>query len=88
MVKENGLQMYELVKKTILNSLSENEIKQLAYKVAKERVEANINIGDFVYNVNLGRSIIVKYANQSGIPIEGLQPIIDAIIHSLIDSAS
>lgn len=78
-VKENGLQMYEIVKKTITNSTSESEIKLLAYKVARERVEANINIGDFVYNVNLGRSIIIKYANQSGISIEDLQPIIDNI---------
>lgn len=78
-VRENGLEMYELIKRTIVHPLSENDITQLAFKVAKERIEAKINIGDFVYNVNLGRSILVNYINQSGIQINELKPIIDNI---------
>ncbi|MFC0272563.1 histidine kinase N-terminal domain-containing protein [Metabacillus herbersteinensis] len=78
-IKGNGISMYELVKRNLLNPLSEDEIKQLASKVAVERVKANINIGDFVFNVNSGRSIIIKYVNQSGLKIEELQQHIDDI---------
>lgn len=71
--------MLQIVINSLMSKLSENELKGLAYKVAKERNDTNINIGEFVYNVNLGRSIIIKYVNQSGIEIEKLQPIIDLI---------
>jgi signal transduction histidine kinase len=72
-VVENGLKMFELVKKTIRNPLTDDEIKVLAYKVAKERAEADVNIGDFVYNVNTGRSEILDWVMTSGIPVEHLQ---------------
>jgi signal transduction histidine kinase len=76
---ENGSSMYTLIKKAINGSLSDLELKQLAYKTAKERLEANINIGDFVYNVNLGRSIMVKHILQSNIPLKNLQAIVEDI---------
>ncbi|WP_238985066.1 histidine kinase N-terminal domain-containing protein [Bacillus kwashiorkori] len=79
LIRNNGHFMFQLVTNSINNNLSEDDLKTLAHKVAKERLEANINIGEFVYNVNLGRSIIVKYVNQSGIQLEDLQPIIDLI---------
>lgn len=78
-VMGNGVQMLELIRKNIEKPLSEEEIRKLAYKVANERVEANINIGEFVYNVNLGRSEIMKWVNGSGLPIEQLQSIIEDI---------
>ncbi|MFC0043810.1 histidine kinase N-terminal domain-containing protein [Metabacillus iocasae] len=78
-VASNGLAMYKLVRKHIQSPLTEDEIKSLAFKVANERVKANINIGDFVYNVNLGRSLIVKHINQSGLPINELQLVVDDI---------
>lgn len=79
LIKSNGQFMYQIVINTIMNNISENEIKLLAYKVAKERNDTNINIGEFVYNVNLGRSVIIKYVHQSRIEIEELQPMIDLI---------
>jgi signal transduction histidine kinase len=75
----NGLQMFELVKMNIVGSLSEEANKQLAYKVANERAEGNANFGEFVYNVNLGRSIICKYIIQSGISAQLLQRILDRV---------
>lgn len=75
----NGEQMYELVKKTIQYPITEENIKQLAFKVARERLDANINIGHFVYNVNLGRSIILKGIIQLGIAHDFLTPIVDNI---------
>lgn len=79
LIRRNGQLMYQIVINSIMNNFSENDIKLLAYKVAKERNDTNINIGEFVYNVNLGRSIIIRYVNQSGIQIEELQPMIDLI---------
>ncbi|MFC3885647.1 histidine kinase N-terminal domain-containing protein [Bacillus songklensis] len=78
-VNKNGLKMYELVKGMLENSLSDDDFRELAYKVAFERAEANINIGDFVYNVNSGRSEIIKWVISSGLPIEKLHPLIDDI---------
>ncbi|WEG11469.1 histidine kinase N-terminal domain-containing protein [Pullulanibacillus sp. KACC 23026] len=79
LVRENGYLMYEFTIHSMINEGKESELKLLAEKVAKERCEANINIGDFVYNVNLGRSIIIKCINHSGFKSEVLQQIIDRI---------
>lgn len=78
-VKENGLQMYALTKKAISSSFCQDELKMFAYKVAEQRLDANINIGDFVYNVNTGRSIIVKNILLSDLPVDELRLIINEI---------
>ena len=78
-VGHNGYEMYQLVKKSLLLTISDEELKELAYKVAKERVLSKSNIGEFVYNMNIGRSTLIKYVNKSGVSILDLQPIIDRI---------
>ncbi|MDT8861461.1 ATP-binding protein [Alkalihalobacillus sp. MEB130] len=78
-VKENGYFMYVLIKKTLLDTISDTEVQKLAYKVAQERVDANINIGDFVYNVNIGRSILITFVLKSDITGEPLNSIINKI---------
>jgi signal transduction histidine kinase len=83
-VIENALHMVELVKLSLRDQLSPEKIKQLAREVAVQRLEAKINIGEFVYNVNLGRSEIVRFVTGSGISIEQLQPVIETI-NSLFD---
>jgi signal transduction histidine kinase len=83
-VIENALHMVELVKLSFRGQLSPEKIKQLAREVAVQRLEAKINIGEFVYNVNLGRSEIVRFVTGSGISIEQLQPVIETI-NSLFD---
>jgi signal transduction histidine kinase len=79
LIRKNGFLMYRIITNSIINQLSEEDIKLLAYKVAKERADANSNIGEFVYNVNLGRSIIVKNVSHSGMSLEELQPIFELI---------
>lgn len=78
-IKKNGYEMYSLVMKTINGPLSEDILKQLAYKVANERIAANINIGDFLYNINLGRNIIVRNIFGANIPINDMKLFIDDI---------
>ncbi|WP_066068245.1 histidine kinase N-terminal domain-containing protein [Neobacillus soli] len=48
-------------------------IETLAIEVSEERVIANVNLGDFVYNVNLGRTILYRYFGEIGIPWPDLQ---------------
>ena len=79
LIRKNGVLIYQLIIDSILDDYSDDDIKSIAHKVAQERADANINIGDFVYNVNLGRSIIVKHVIESGILLEELQSIIDLI---------
>lgn len=86
-VVRNGWEMYQLIKKAIKDPLSEDEIIMLANKTAHERVQANVNISEFVYNVNTGRSEVVKWVWNSGIPSEELQPFIDQI-NALFDKFS
>ncbi len=78
-IKENGLLMYHLLKSSLLNKTTKDDILQLADKVAKERVEANVNIADFVHNVNLGRSIVIKLIFQSNSQPNQLQAAIEVI---------
>lgn len=86
-VVRNGWQMYQLIKKAIKDPLTEDEIIQLANKTAHERVQANVNISEFVFNVNTGRSEVVKWVWDSGIPSKELQPFIDQI-NALFDKFS
>jgi signal transduction histidine kinase len=83
-VIENALHMIELVKLSLRCQLLPEKIEQLAHEVAVQRLEAKINIGEFVYNVNLGRSEIVRFVTGSRISIEQLQPVIETI-NSLFD---
>lgn len=79
LVRKNGYTMYRIITNSIINQLSEDDLRVLAYKVAQERADANVNIGEFVYNVNIGRSIIIKYVNKSGFSLDQVHPIIDLI---------
>jgi signal transduction histidine kinase len=54
-------------------------IKNHAIEVAKERVKADINIGEFVYNVNLGRTLFQSYINKVGLTGDDLQEAINMI---------
>ncbi|WP_057912880.1 histidine kinase N-terminal domain-containing protein [Peribacillus muralis] len=78
-IKENGYGMYALVIQTFKGALSDYMLTKLAHQVAKERLEANINIGDFLYNINLGRNIIIRNIFGANIPIAHLQEFINAI---------
>lgn len=78
-IKENGYGMYSLVIQTFKEVLSDDVLIKLAYQVAKERLEANINIGDFLYNINLGRNIIIRNVFGANIPIIYMQKFINDI---------
>ncbi|GLB58754.1 histidine kinase N-terminal domain-containing protein [Cytobacillus sp. NCCP-133] len=74
-IRDNGEMMFHLIIQFLSREENDLEkfIQQLAYSIAEQRVEADINIGDFVYNVNMGRSIVQKYLNHSEITFQKLQ---------------
>ncbi|MFJ5715068.1 histidine kinase N-terminal domain-containing protein [Neobacillus sp. NPDC093127] len=74
-IQENAKALLNVV--LTMHQMNEQEIltmlENLAKKISHERVMANINIGDFVYNVNLGRTVLYSYLSKTGIPWPELQ---------------
>jgi signal transduction histidine kinase len=86
-IRENGYEMYSLTINSLKESIPEDVIKHLANKVARERLKANVNIGDFLYNINLGRNIILRSIFEANIPIQYIQ-IFNEIINKQFDTFS
>lgn len=57
-VKKNGIMTVRLVIKSLTGSYT-NIVEKLMKKVANERIQANVNISEFVYNINVGRKIVI-----------------------------
>lgn len=72
----NGAAMLDMVIAFLCNTIDEEGLKFLAHRVARERLHANINIGEFVYNVCIGRSEIFNRLPDIGLTIEELHPVI------------
>ena len=75
----NGPAMLALITKAIRDGVSDQEFDARAKKVANEKFHANFNIDDFVYNINKGRSIIIKAIASSGLCLQSLLPIMNNI---------
>ncbi|MDF2679707.1 MAG: hypothetical protein K0R47_897 [Brevibacillus sp.] len=75
----NGQAMYRMVVGYFREQITHEDIKQLAYKVAHERNLADINIGDFVFNVCLGRRLIVDLLQQGSFSPAILVPAITKV---------
>ena len=80
-IQENGaallevlLHMHKMTKQELLEI-----IEKLAIEVSQERVLADINLGDFVYNVNLGRTVLYSYLSKIGIPLSDMQEAVNKI---------
>ncbi|MDQ1147225.1 signal transduction histidine kinase [Bacillus sp. SORGH_AS 510] len=80
-IRENGEALLNVI--LTMHKVSNDElleiIKKIAIEVSEERVLAHINIGDFVYNVNLGRTILYGYLSKTGISWSDLQESINKI---------
>lgn len=83
-LKEHALQIFELVKLAISDLLTEERIRDAADNIAKNCLEENTNIGDFVYNTNAARSILVNFVlsqitHGQKLDLEQIKPIIERI---------
>ncbi len=80
-ISQNGIAIFNIVLN--MHNMSEKEllgsIEKYAIEISEERALANINIGDFVYNVNLGRTVLYSYLSKSGLEWEDLQESINNI---------
>jgi signal transduction histidine kinase len=80
-ILENGKTLLELLLN--MDNLTQQElldlIEKLAIEVSEERVLADINLGDFVYNVNLGRTVLYSYLSNTGITWSDMQESINRI---------
>jgi len=75
----NGQAMYRMVIGYFRGIVKEEDIQALAYRVACERNQAQINIGDFVHNVCMGRSMILKLLQEGGMPADVMLPLFSKI---------
>lgn len=55
-VVQNGANLLELIIELIMEDKDINYLQPLCEKIAIERAGADANIGDFVYNANVGRN--------------------------------
>ena len=80
-IRDNGIALLNVVLN--MHLMSEQElldiIQKHALKVSEERALANINIGEFVYNVNHGRTVLYSYLSTAGLQWDDLQESINKI---------
>lgn len=77
-IKKNANAMFDLLLLGFKVELPilEERIRELAEIVSIQRLHSDINIGDFVYNVTIGRSIIYEHLNKLCVSWDELQPFI------------
>jgi len=80
-VIKNAEEMYMIILAVFTKSNEELEgyLQKIAFIVGEERVRSDINIGDFVFNVNSGRSVIYKHLHKLNMEWEELQDSINRI---------
>jgi signal transduction histidine kinase len=80
-ITKNAEKMYEIILSVFskTNEELEDHLQKLAFMVGEERVRADINIGDFVYNVNSGRSVLYKHLHKMNMGWEDMQESINRI---------
>lgn len=84
-IKVNGSMMLDLVIEDAKGKLvTRTRLQELASRVSYERLKSNVNIGEFVYNVALGRTEILAHIPKIDTPIHDLYPVFDKC-NSLFD---
>jgi signal transduction histidine kinase len=80
-IRDNGEAMFIIIQNIFSYEESEldERLQSLAIRTATERVQANINIGDFVFNVSMGRSIVYQQLTESNLEWDELQNTINKI---------
>lgn len=79
LIYENGQAMVQLLIWFLREQIDLERVRELAQKVALERIYANVNIGEFVFNVSLGRSVIFHHLHEIVVSLTELQPIINKV---------
>ncbi|MBP2241040.1 signal transduction histidine kinase [Cytobacillus eiseniae] len=84
-MEENGEVLFYLVLQslTVKTDKLEGIIRNFSISIADQRVKAGGNIGEFVYNVNLGRRIIQNYIKGMNTSLQQLQFYLEQIHYCL-----
>jgi signal transduction histidine kinase len=64
-IQRNDITVLQLVVRYLKDEIILDEVTDFAHKVAVEVMYARINMGDFVYNVCLGRQILFEHISNS-----------------------
>src|SRR5438128_11539831 len=80
-IRNNREEFFDLVidSFTLPNTDLMKMIRDIAIHIAEERVKADMNMGEFVYNVNLGRTTFFSYLSKVGLDWDNLQESINNI---------
>lgn len=83
-ILNNGETMYRFLVRSLTLPIEdiEHPLIPFAHKVAVERINAKVNIGEFVYNVNIGKSVVIKSLYQNFTNWDDIHPFIDQINHT------
>lgn len=82
-IRKNGEMIYQLFLDSISNENRDysTTIRDLSISIVNERVKFGSNVGEFVYNVNLGRETFHKAVWKMGLSNEELEAITNRIHH-------
>lgn len=80
----NGDNLLLLLRSIIMEEAQLEDLQPLCNKIASERVKAEANIGDFVYNTNIGRNALFKKMCTFEVKAIELLPLIDKV-HKFFD---
>ncbi|MGI2709626.1 BA2291 family sporulation histidine kinase [Bacillus cytotoxicus] len=83
-VARNGERLLELIIKLIMEDKDIAYLQPLCEKIAIERAGADANIGDFVYNANVGRNELFEAMCELDVKAYELKPIMTKI-HTCFD---
>ncbi|MFT4496963.1 BA2291 family sporulation histidine kinase [Bacillus cereus] len=83
-VVQNGEDLLELIIELTMEDKDINYLQPLCEKIAIERAGADANIGDFVYNANVGRNELFEAMCELDVSARELKPIM-AKIHTCFD---
>ncbi|MGJ7919391.1 histidine kinase N-terminal domain-containing protein [Neobacillus sp. LXY-4] len=80
-VRKNREVIYHIIVNMLTKSGEDLDcyMRMVATKVGEERVRVNSNIGDFVYNVNVGRSVLFQFIMKMQLEWDELSKIINEV---------
>ena len=81
---QNGEDLLEFIIELTMEEKDINYLQPLCEKIAIERAGADANIGDFVYNANVGRNELFEAMCELDVSARELKPIM-AQIHTCFD---
>jgi signal transduction histidine kinase len=78
---ENGEKLFQFIISLLKGETVIEDIQPICHKIASERAQADVNIGEFVYNVNVGRNELFEAMYGLDVKASELKPLITKVHH-------